>query len=160
MPARLHLKDKEARQLIKEFIERYPASEPMLKSAEVFEELAVDGNYVFFVDGKPLILRTQAGLLPSLKFEEFINTLPRIVVDMGAISHVTNGAQIMRPGIRQFTGDFASGSLVVIVDEKYGKSIALGRADMDSNAMRSQTKGRVVTNLHYVGDDYWKAFAT
>ena len=152
------MKDKEARQLIKEFVERYPTAEPTLKSASVFEELAVNGNYVFFVDGKPLILRTQAGVLPSLKFEEFINTLPRIVVDMGAISHVTNGAQIMRPGIKQFKDGFASGSLVVIVDEKYGKSIALGRADMDSKAMQSQTKGRVVTNLHYVGDDYWKAF--
>ena len=98
MPAKLHLKDKEVRQLIKEFTERYPASEPTLKSAKVFEELSVDGNSVFFVDGKPLILRTKTELLPSLKFEELINTLPKIVVDMGAVSHVVNGAQIcVRP---------------------------------------------------------------
>ncbi|OFX15871.1 hypothetical protein A3K71_00360 [archaeon RBG_16_50_20] len=160
MPAKLHLKDKEVRQLIKEFTERYPASEPTLKSAKVFEELSVDGNSVFFVDGKPLILRTKTELLPSLKFEELINTLSKIVVDMGAVSHVVNGAQIMRPGIRQFKGDFASGSLVVIIDEKYGKALALGRAEIDSNAMQSQTKGKVVANLHFVGDDFWKSFTT
>lgn len=160
MPARQHLKDKEVRQLIKEFIERYPTAEPTLKSAKIFEELTVDGNSVFFVDGKPMILRTPTGLLPSLKFEQLISTLPRIVVDMGAVPHVVNGAQIMRPGIRQFKDNFASGSLVVIVDEKYGKVIALGRADMDSSAMQSQPKGKVVTNLHYVGDEFWNSFAT
>ena len=120
----------------------------------------MDGNSIYFVDGKPLFLRSETGLLPSLKFEEFINALPKIVVDMGAIPHVTNGAQIMRPGIRDFKGDFASGSLVLIVEEKYGKAIALGRADMDSSSMKSQTKGRVVANLHFVGDDFWKLFTT
>jgi PUA domain protein len=64
----------------------------------------------------------------------------------------------MRPGIREFKGDFASGSLLVIVDEKHGKAIALGRADMDSGSMRSQAKGRVITNLHFVGDEFWKSF--
>lgn len=158
MPAKRHLKDKEARLLLRELLELYPSSEHLLKSAEVFEELALDGNFVYFVDGKPLILRTGAGLLPSLKFEEFNNSLPKIVVDMGAISHVTNGAHVMRPGIREFKGDFASGSLLVIVDEKHGKAIALGRADMDSGSMRSQAKGRVITNLHFVGDEFWKSF--
>lgn len=158
MPARRHLKDKEARQLLKDFIERYPASATTLKSAEAIEELALDGNAVIFVDNKPLILRTKTELLPSLKFEELVNTLPKVVVDMGAISHVANGAHIMRPGVRELKAEFSSGSLVLIVDEKYGKSLALGRADMDSNSIRSQSKGKVVANLHYVGDEFWKSF--
>ncbi len=70
------------------------------------------------MEGQPLILRTRAGLIPSLKFDELINDLPKIVVDMGAVAHVVNGAQIMRPGIKQFGNDFAKGDLVVIVDRE------------------------------------------
>ncbi len=158
MPTRLHLKDKEVRQLLKEFVEKYPSVERSLRSAENFEELSVDKSSVFFVEGAPLILRTEGGLLPSLKFDELINDLPKIVVDMGAVAHVVNGAQIMRPGIKQFDNDFAKGDLVVIVDEKFGKKIALGLAEMDSQAMKSLSKGRVITNLHYVGDELWKSF--
>jgi malignant T-cell-amplified sequence len=152
------LKDKEVRQLLKEFVEKYPSVERSLRSAENFEELSVDKSSVFFVDGAPLILRTMGGLLPSLRFDELIDTLPKIVVDMGAVAHVVNGAQIMRPGIRQFSNDFAKGDLVVIVDEKFGKKIALGLAETDSRAMKSLGKGRVITNLHYVGDELWKSF--
>jgi PUA domain protein len=158
LPARRHLKDKEARQLLKEFIDRYPAAETILKSAEAIEELPLDGNTVVFVDNKPLILRTQTELLPSLKFDELVNSLPKIVVDMGAVSHVANGAHIMRPGVREIKAEFAPRSLVIIVDEKYGKALALGRADMDSDSIRSQSKGKVVANLHYVGDEFWKSF--
>jgi malignant T-cell-amplified sequence len=158
LPTRLHLKDKEVRQLLKEFLEKYPSVTRSLKSAENFEELSVDKSSVFFVEGDPLILRTGGGLLPSLKFDELINDLPKIVVDMGAVAHVVNGAQIMRPGIKQFGNDFAKGDLVVIVDEKFDKKIALGLADMDSQAMKSLSKGRVITNLHYVGDELWKSF--
>jgi PUA-domain protein len=158
LPAKRHLKDKEARQLLKEFIERFPTSEAMLRSAKSFEELSVDQTLVFFADGKPLILRKQGMLFPSLKFEELVNAMPQIVVDMGAVAHVANGAQIMRPGIRQFKGEFAKGELVVIVDEKFNKAIALGVAEMDSEAMKSLTKGRVINNIHYVGDEPWKSF--
>ena len=160
LPPKRHLKDKEVRQLLKEFVERFPSSEPRLRSAGIFEELPVAENRVFFVDGKPLILRFQSGLLPSLKFDELINGLPQIVVDMGAVAHVANGAQIMRPGIKQFKGNFGKGDLVVIVDEKFNKAIALGLAEIDSEAMKSQTKGKVITNLHYVGDELWKSFTT
>ncbi len=158
MPVRRHLKDKESRQLLKEFTERFPSSEPLLKSISSFEEIVVNDGTVFFADGKPVILRTPSGLLPSLKFEELINAFPKIIVDMGAVAHVANGAQVMRPGIKEFKGDFAKGDLLVVVDEKFGKAIAIGVAEMDSATMKSMNKGRVVTNMHYVGDELWKSF--
>lgn len=158
MPVRRHLKDKEAKQLLKEFIQRYPSSQQFLGSGKNVEELTVEDDSVFFLDGKPLMLRTRFGLLPTLKFEEFITSLPLAVVDMGAVAHVANGANIMRPGIREIRGDFASGDLMLITDEKFGKNIALGSADMDSGAMRSASKGRAITNKHYVGDELWTSF--
>ena len=144
--------------MLKEFIERFPSSEVTLRSTKSFEELPVEQSQIFFADGKPLILRKQGILLPSLKFDELVGAMPRIVVDMGAVAHVANGAQIMRPGIKQFKGEFAKGDFVVIVDEKFAKAIALGVAEIDSESMKSLTKGRVITNLHYVGDELWKSF--
>lgn len=158
MPAKKYLKEKEAKQLLREFIQRYPTSEAFLRSVNVFEELPVDERWVFFLDGRPLILRTKSGLLPSLKFDEVINSLPKIVVDMGAVAHLANGAHVMRPGIREIRNDFAKGELLLIVDEKFGKSIALGLADVDSTLMKSANKGKVVMNVHYVGDELWKSF--
>ena len=64
----------------------------------------------------------------------------------------------MRPGIRLISGSFNKGDLVVVQDERFKKTIAIGAADLDSESIRSVTKGKVVTNLHYVGDDFWNAF--
>ena len=159
LPPKRHLKDKEVKQLLKDFIQRYSSAEQVLKSASDLEELLVEDGSIIFADQRPLILRTQTGLLPSLKFEEVINSLPKVVVDMGAVPHVVNGAQIMRPGIREVKGDFGKGDLIVIVDEKFGKAIALGLADMYSGVMKSMSKGKVITNVHYVGDTLWNSFS-
>jgi PUA domain protein len=155
-----HLKDKESKQIIKDFTSKYPSSAESLSSVEHLEELIIEDAAVFFVDGKPWIIRTKRGLLPSLKFEAVLNTFPKVTVDMGAVSHIANGAQIMRPGIRKIEGQFAEHALIVILDEKYRKTIALGIADVNSDTMQSMTKGRVISNIHYVGDPLWNEFAT
>ena len=160
LPAKRHLKDKEVKQLIKDFIHRYPTAEQFLRKDSDFEELLVDDDAILFVNQRPLILRTQTGLLPSLKFEEVINSMPKVVVDMGAVPHVVNGAQIMRPGIREVKRDFGKGELLVVVDEKFGKAIALGTADLDSIGVRSASKGKVISNIHYVGDRFWNSFSS
>ena len=160
MPAARHLKGREVRQLINEFTEHYPASLSVLDIANDFQELEVDDGSVILVDGRPLVLRTRGVLLPSLKFDELINTLPKIIVDMGAVAHVANGAQIMRPGIKQIKNRFNKGATVVIVDEKFGKAIAVGIAEMDSDVMYSASKGKVISNMHFVGDALWRAFSS
>ncbi len=152
-----HLKDKEAKQLLRDFAQRYPSSAQLFGSGKDVEKQVVADNTVFFVNGRPLILRTKFGLLPSLMFDEVITSFPKVVVDMGAVAHVANGANIMRPGIKEIPNDFAKGDLLLIVDEKFGKNIALGQADMDSAAMRSMNKGKVIVSIHYVGDEFWKA---
>ena len=153
-----HLKDRESKQLIREFTDRFPLSMTILSTAKHLEEHVIEDGAVIFVDGKPWIVRSQGRLYPSLKNEPVLNTLPKIVVDMGAIPHITNGAQIMRPGIRRIEGEFSKDDLVSIIDEKYRKIIALGVAEMDSDMMKTQIKGRVISNIHYVGDPLWNAF--
>jgi PUA domain protein len=152
------LKDREVKGLLRDFIGRYPSVKEFLVSAKSFDELAVGEEIVYFVDNLPLILRMTTGLLPSLKFEKCVNSLPRVVVDMGAVAHVANGADIMRPGITDIPSNFAKGDLLVIVDEKYSKPLALGLAEVESKEMKSMSKGKAIKNVHFVGDELWNSY--
>lgn len=158
MPSMRRLKDREVKGLLRDFIGRYPGVEEFLVSAKTFDEVVVGEEMVYFVDDLPLILRRTIGLLPSLKFEKCVNSLPRVVVDMGAVAHVANGADIMRPGISDIPSDFAKGDLLVIVDEKYSKPLALGLAEVESKEMKSMSKGKVIENVHFVGDELWNSY--
>ena len=152
------LKDREVKALLRDFAKTYP-NVALLERTKHFDEVAVGEDAVYFVDGAPLIIRTKGGLIPSLKFAEAIGLLPHVIVDMGAVAHIANGADVMRPGIKDVRGDFGRGDLVVIVDEKFGKPIALGVAEVDSDEMRRVGKGDVIRSLHYVGDDLWSTFS-
>ena len=66
-------------------------------------------------------------VLPTLLFTEFTAKAPKIVVDMGAIPYVCKGATVMAPGIVRVEGEFGKGDLVLIVDMKHGKALALRR---------------------------------
>jgi PUA domain protein len=159
LPTKRRLKDKEVKHLLRELITTYPSAE-VLESASNFDELIVSEGAVYFVDDAPSIIRTEKGLLPSLKFDKVIGSLPRIIIDMGAVARVANGADIMRPGVKDLQGDFGKGKLVVIVDEKYGKPIALGITEVNSEEMRAMSKGKVIENVHYVGDELWRSFGS
>ena len=150
------LKDREVKALVKEFVALYPTTQ--LDSAKTFDEHLVEHDIVYVIDGAPLVLRTTVGLLPSLKFQQVIESLPHIIVDMGAVSHIVNGADVMRPGIRQVQSEFGRDALVLIVDEKYGKPIAIGLAELGAAEMRLANKGKAVRNVHYVGDQLWNSF--
>ncbi|MEM1658423.1 MAG: DUF1947 domain-containing protein [Candidatus Jordarchaeales archaeon] len=111
---------------------------------------------VYFHHGQLLLLRKGGRLLPSLRsLLGGLFTLPKIVVDMGAVPHITNGADVMLPGIRAVDESVKAGSLVVVVDEKHQKPIAVGEALLDAEAIKAGGKGKAVKNLHWVGDEYW-----
>jgi PUA domain protein len=74
---------------------------------------------------------------------------------MGAIPYVCNGADVMAPGIVRVEGEFADGDLVLVVDEKHGKPLALGESLSDSESVRNTKEGAVVKNVHFVSDKIW-----
>lgn len=78
-----------------------------------------------------------------------------ILVDQGAIPHLIKGADLMRPGIVSADPNIKQGDLVVILDQVHRKPIAIGRALVDGNQLMGP-KGKVVQNLHYIGDKLWK----
>jgi len=107
--------------------------------------------------GTHTVVDNRGLFVPFLGDEELLKAFPKVVVDMGAIKFVTNGANIMRPGIRSFSAPFSKGDMVVVVDEKHGKALAAGPSLVDSQEAEKLEKGPVVRNLHYIGDKFWNA---
>ncbi|HWQ64933.1 MAG TPA: RNA-binding protein [Methanospirillum sp.] len=112
--------------------------------------------HIYLVDKEPLLLEKDGVLFPSLK-GALARPFPerRIVVDMGAVSFVINGADIMRPGVKSVSPDVKAGRPVQIVDERHGKPLALGIALFDAEDLMAQEKGKVIKTFHHVGDEIW-----
>ncbi|PSQ30249.1 RNA-binding protein, partial [Halobacteriales archaeon QS_9_67_15] len=78
-----------------------------------------------------------------------------VTVDAGAISFVSDGADVMRPGIVEADDSIAAGDLVAINEEGHGKFLAVGRAKTDGDDMVGDS-GKVVESVHHVGDDLFE----
>ncbi len=106
-------------------------------------------------EGEPVLLLHQDSWIPTLQSLYKNNFLKKITVDVGAIKFVCSGADVMRPGITKIEDAIFKDSPVVVVDEKYGKLLAVGISLFNSEEMRNMDKGKTVKNLHYVGDWIW-----
>jgi PUA domain protein len=116
-----------------------------------------DGSRVFLSDGVILFFESSGRMLPTLRvLLDGAVRIPEVAVDMGAVRFVTNGADVMRPGVTRISDGIARDSVVAIVDERHGKPLAVGISIMSSEEMRAAASGKVVMNRHYVGDPYWE----
>ena len=121
-----------------------------------FEVMNIDSeNKVFFVDGNPAFIEFKQEIFPTLFNVKVLSQLPYLIVDMGAVSHVCNGADILAPGITKISGNINIGSFVVILEEKFSKKIAIAKALLSSSEMVSKKQGKVAENIHYVSDKFW-----
>jgi len=153
---RYFLKAKEAKSILSEASETLKKDFNQIFKSKVDVELVETGFAdVFLVNGKPLLFRIQGKIRPTLVFNELFALTPRIIVDMGAVQHICNGANVMAPGIVRFEGTFKKGDFVLIVDEKHGKIIALGEAAYDMDAAKRTPTGVIIKNVHFVGDKIW-----
>lgn len=110
---------------------------------------------IILQEGEPVLLLHQDRWFPTLQSLNKKNPLRKITVDMGAIPYVCSGADVMRPGIKNIEEGISKDSPVAIVDEKYGKILAVGISLFNSEEMGKMEKGKAVKNLHYVGDWIW-----
>jgi PUA domain protein len=107
--------------------------------------------------GGHTVVDNRGVFVPFLGDDMLLSAFPRIVVDMGAIKFLTNGANVMRPGIKSFLASFQKGDIVVVVDEKHNKALAVGTALVESSEGEKMEKGPVIKNYHFIGDKFWNA---
>ena len=114
-----------------------------------------DGKKVYLLDDEITLFDFEGSIYPTLRCG-CVDSLPAVIVDMGAIPFVCKGADVMAPGIVEIKTPFEEGALVVVRDVKHGKALAIGKALRGSAAIMVEKKGKVIHNLHYVGDRIWE----
>ena len=154
---RYTLKTKEAKQVLSEASQRFNINlDPIFDSKVNVEMVEYENIQIYTVNSRPVMFKSE-DFLPLLCFTEFIQIAPKITVDMGAIPFVCKGANVMAPGIRHVEGEFSKGTLVIVIDEKHGKPLALGESMYNTAEFKDTKSGPVIKTLHYVSDKYWNA---
>jgi len=152
--SRHHLRDDEAdevRDALRDAVGVAPDADASIEEAEV-----EDGPDLFLVGGEPLVVRVDGEYFVTVQGALALEPDKRLVtVDAGAVEFVTNGADVMRPGVVEADNDIVEGDLVVVVEENHGKPLAVGRALTDGGDMVGE-EGRVVDTAYHVGDDLWE----
>ncbi|KQM10849.1 MAG: PUA domain-containing protein [Candidatus Methanomethylophilaceae archaeon] len=152
---RKRMREKDARSL-KEALESVMGTEvfsvddavDMAESTD-FDVIFAKGEIMGLVyEGKPFL--TIRGLLeyrPSKRF---------VTVDMGAVPYVTNGADVMGPGIVEADPEISEGDMVWIRDINNKVPLAVGVSLRGAEGLSSGEKGKAVKTIHSVGDKLWK----
>jgi len=155
-PRRHFLKEKEAEQLLTSLSQKLNVNPyELFGPAPRIERAETQVAEIFFINGKPTMAKSNEMLFPTLRFEKLFAFLPKIVVDMGAVSHLCNGADVMAPGVVQIKGNFKEKDFLLVVDERYEKPLAIGVALVNSQVAKSLNHGKIAKNMHFVGDKLW-----
>jgi PUA domain protein len=96
-------------------------------------------------------------ILPFLGNNNLVESFPYVLIDMGAVRYICNGANIARPGIIKF-GSFLKDKIVIVKDIDYQKPLAVGISLCDSKTGMALSKGHIINNMHYVGDKFWNLY--
>ena len=115
----------------------------------------VDAESQILIGDSLKILRINDEYMPFLSEIKLLESFPNVVVDMGAVKFMCNGANVMRPGIKNYS-DFLKDDIVCVVEESQHKFLAVGKALVNSSEMKEMPKGEVIKNLHYISDKYWE----
>ncbi|MGB7545602.1 MAG: RNA-binding protein [Methanothrix sp.] len=152
--SRHHLKGSDARKIMAK-IEPFLEDPSRLRQSSLEMAISDDGVDLIFIEGRPLLMIVEEQ--PFFTVLGAIELMPNkrlVVVDSGAVRFVVNGADIMKPGIVSADPEIAVGDLVVIVEERHKKPLAVGRALVAGTEMKGE--GKAVKSLHHVGDLIWK----
>ena len=155
---RHRLKEKEIKKIIEELkneFEEYFFDEKTTVETGDFEDIKV-----VFVNGEPCFIYYDDRLLITLLgVNRFHPKTKYVVVDMGAVRFLTNGADVMAPGIIDADININEGDQVWICDERNHKPLAVGIAQMSGEEMVLEKKGKAILMIHYVGDRLWNFLA-
>ncbi|MEM2160516.1 MAG: PUA domain-containing protein [Candidatus Nitrosotenuis sp.] len=142
----------ETAEVLSQITAQWKVELPKIKNLKIYE---LEEGQILIGEGLTAI-KIGENYLPFLSDTTTLSKFPSVMVDMGAVKFMCNGANVMRPGIRSF-GEFEKGQIVCIIEESQKKFLAVGRSLVSSTEMANMSKGIVVENLHYISDKYWEA---
>lgn len=143
----------ETTEVIKEISRQWKIDLPKIKNLK-FHYLEED---IIIITGTNLkAIKNGETYIPFLTEIDILKKFPYVMVDMGAVKFMCNGANAMRPGITKYS-DFEKDQLVCIIEESQNKFLAVGRSCVPSSEMGELSKGEIVKNMHYISDKYWES---
>lgn len=107
------------------------------------------------VNKKPCFFLYEKRWIPTLQLLQEKDILKKIVVDMGAVKFLIGGADLMRPGVKEIDPRIQKDEAVVIVDINNKKPIMVGIALFSGENIEKMNSGKVVKNIHFIGDKIW-----
>ncbi|UPV72757.1 RNA-binding protein [Halorussus limi] len=152
--SRHHLRSDEVREIEQRLADRLGVE----LDADSYELVELEDSEfdLVLVDGDPAVLYFEEEPFLTVRGANQYEPQTRVVtVDAGAVSFVSDGADVMRPGITEADDDIAAGDLVAIAEESHGKVLAVGRAKTDGDDMVGD-EGKVVSSVHHVGDELYE----
>lgn len=120
------------------------------------DKIEILNNEIILVNSIPTFFIKNDKYVPTLKAVLNGAKLKQIIIDMGAVKFIAGGADVMRPGITGIDENIEKGDLVVIVDANNKKPLSIGESLFSSDELKNITSGKVIKNLHFVGDEIWK----
>ena len=163
------LSKKEVKEIIRQLSEMFgeEIASKMLKKKDDVKVAEFDKmTEIIIVNDRPMFIRRKDLIFPlvialyNLSDEEDLRKWPRrVVVDEGAVPHILNGADVMAPGIVDADENIREGDFVFIVEENYGRPLAIGIALMSGKAMKERDRGKAVKVIHHARDKIWQITA-
>jgi len=131
---------------------------PMISQNDTVDSAESSEFGVIFVNGDILALVYAEKAFPTVRgLLKYRPDRYFVTVDMGAVPFVTNGADIMAPGIVDADERIREGDMVWIRDQNNLVPLAIGVSSVSGNELKAGGKGKVIKNVHSVGDKLWKA---
>jgi malignant T-cell-amplified sequence len=146
----------ETSELLKDISSQWKIDIPKIKNLRMYY-ITDDAQIITAKD--IMILKIGDVHLPFLSQKDLLEKFPNVMVDMGAVKFMCNGANVMRPGIRSYS-EFEKDQIVCVIEESQHKFLAVGKAMVSSSELETMQKGEVVKNLHYISDKFWETGKT
>lgn len=153
--SRAQLRKNAKNKMLKDLVSTFGETMAELEN-KVLEKITLEEYSLILVDGKPLLFEIEGHLFPTVRGALEMGLQKRLVtVDKGAIRFVSNGADIMTPGVVEADPEIREGDLVIIIEETHRKPLAIGKALMEGPQMVEADSGKAIKSITYVGDKLW-----
>ncbi|WP_292371544.1 MULTISPECIES: RNA-binding protein [unclassified Methanosarcina] len=153
--SRVQLRKNVKNKMLKDLVSTFGEEMSGLEN-KTLEKITLEEYSLILVDGKPLLFEIEGHLFPTVRGALEMGLQKRVVtVDKGAIRFVSNGADIMAPGVVAADPDIKKGDFVIIVEETHQKPLAIGKALMEGLEMVEATSGKAIKSITHVGDKLW-----
>ena len=138
--------------LLKQVSAQWKIEIPKAKNLKMYR---IMDNVQIFTANDIMILKIGETYLPFLSQISLLEKFPHVLVDMGAVKFMCNGANVMRPGIRSHS-EFDREQVVCVIEESQHRFLAVGKSLVPSSELETMEKGEVIKNMHYISDKYWE----